>query len=161
MLSESLRRSKSALASARKAGSSQTSSEVPMTPCRPACQDCDGKRPSRCSPNLPDCTPARAVAGRIGPSSMRLRRGRTRPNGIAFLRRVRPSAAAVAEQRCRLALRMGPESGLRFEYSRISTRRVFFLELLEFTAIALAAVLPGGVDTCATRTQHGREPQVA
>lgn len=52
---------------------------------------------------------------------------------------------------------MGSQSGQRFKYSRTLTRQVFFLNLLGFTAMALAVVPFGGVHACA----HEREISVA
>lgn len=119
-----------------------------MTRCRRECRDGEAKRLSRCPPILPDCTPAQAVAGRPRLSPTQPRGKRARPNGITLLWPATPIGAARAEQCGRLDFHIAPQSGLRFGSSRILARRVVFSQRLGFTAIALAAVLLGGIHTC-------------
>lgn len=78
-----------------------------------------------------------------------------RPTGTAILRSATVAAVARAEQLSRLDSRIRPLSGLRSKRDRIRVRRALCLKHLEFTAIALAAVLLGGIHASATRARHG------
>ena len=153
MLFETLRRSTSAFASARMACSCQASSGALTTLCRPASRDGRGRRPSRCSPNAPDCAPTEAVAGRRFCSSMRIPGDRARPTGMAFLERAMSTAAARPKRAGRLDARMRPLSGLRSKRNRTPVRRALFLKRLEFTAKVPAVVVLDGAHVCTARTE--------
>ena len=85
---------------------------------------------------------------------MRILRVDARPTGTAILWSATVAAVARAEQLSRLDSSVLPLSGLRSKRDRIRVRRALCLKHLEFTAMALAAVLLGGIHASAARARH-------